>query len=233
VLAVGALDHAEVVREVVERGLVRERSAERSVERAGLERRHRAVVGREVAGQRVRHVVARAAQIRAAVELRLVEAVEGVGVAVRSHLVGTAPQRSLAASAVRDRRRAAVVGDEGRVLDADVLAVVGVGEVMAHVARHPVEIVVLQARSIGRRRAAVVPADRRVASADRSRRCRRSRARPRPARPRRADRDRRAPSCCPTSSRTARPPGRTVRGTSRRCRRDPSRTPPAAACRAT
>ena len=162
VLAERALDHAVLVRVVEHAGLGEQRAAERAVVLARRERRERAVAGREVAGDRVRHVVACAAQLRLAVVLRLGPRVEGGRVVVGTESLEPAPQRSLTRTMPGDGRVAAVVGLEGRVLLPLELAVVGVGQLVAHLARDAVEVVTDERGTVRGRRAAVVPAERGV-----------------------------------------------------------------------
>lgn len=158
-----ALDDAILEREVVEPRLLRHRPTQLAAEAARREWLLRAVVVREVAGHRVRHVVARAAHLARAHELRLQRGVV-VGVAIRPVPLGPRPQHRRAAAGVGALGRAAVVREERRRLRADVLGVIGVHERVAHGALDAIGVARCQGRPVGRRRASLEPAARRMAA---------------------------------------------------------------------
>ena len=157
-LAVGALDHAVLVREVVERRLAVHRRARHAARDHRIAARRPAVVVREVADRRVRHVVAGAAEIHVAVEPRLHELVARTRVAVRTELRRARPKRQHSRAVVPGGRRATVVRDEGFSLRTEVLAIVRVRALVAGLAFDAVRIAGHQSRAVGRRRAPRHPA---------------------------------------------------------------------------
>jgi hypothetical protein len=160
-----ALDDAVLVREVVEGRLLLHRRPWNSAVGSRRERLLRAVVVREIARHRVRHVVAGSAEIRAAMEARAEEGVRRVDAArVGPDALVARPDDVHAAAEVGRGRILLVVREERRCLHAEVLRAIRVGHAVAHVARDAVEVRSGERGAVGGRRTAGEPAERRVAA---------------------------------------------------------------------
>ncbi len=89
------------------------------------------MISGEIAHDRVRDVVAGAAEIDVAVEFRLHELMAGIGIDVRTQLVAATPHRRHAGAVPAVK---CVVGDERRVHYALVFVIIRIGQLVAIIA---------------------------------------------------------------------------------------------------